>query len=81
MVYHEDLADLSPAQLQYEAWWGGQLAARDPERFVWRGLEYVTVREWADERVRIIHNLLQPAPQPESTPAETKVRMGSWSTP
>ncbi len=59
MVYHEDLTDLSPAHLQYEAWWAGQLVARDPRRLVWRGLEHVSVGSWASERILAIHKLLK----------------------
>lgn len=58
-VHNLDLPDLSPAQLEYEAWWAGQLVARDPRRLVWRGLEHVSVGSWASERILAIHRLLK----------------------
>ncbi len=57
-VYNEDLRSMSPSELEHEIWRVSRLAARDPGAFVWRGLEHISMRQYADERVCACRALL-----------------------
>lgn len=51
---NEDVDELPVGQLSLELWRVGRIAARHPRDLVWRELYFVSVREWADERVALI---------------------------
>ncbi|MCL5736929.1 MAG: hypothetical protein M1274_15390 [Actinobacteria bacterium] len=57
-VYNEDLAALTPSELENEKFRAARIAALNPRALVHRGMFHITVRQWADERIRVCHKLL-----------------------
>lgn len=77
-VWNADLAALSPSQLENEAFLAARITARDPRGCIWRGMTPITRQTWADERIRIIHSLLMPAPTPPPRRKPTSSSRASW---
>ncbi len=74
-AHNHDLTGLSPSELESEAFWAAQIARRDPRRLIWRGpCEFVSVREWADERIQLAWARLAP---PARAPRRSE-RVRSW---
>jgi hypothetical protein len=72
-VWQLDLPELSPSQLEYEIWCAARIAERDPGAFVWRGVEFMSARQWASERIKLCRDLLAQECEAEAVPA------GKWS--
>ena len=79
-VYNLDLEDLSPSALESEIWRAARIAARDPRKFVWRGMEHISARQWADQRIALCRELLrQSIPQSPERGDPELVAAGRWS--
>jgi hypothetical protein len=65
-VYQDDLPELSPSELMNELFRASHLAAHDPRAIVWRGMEPMSARQWADERIRAIWHELAALTAPRS---------------
>jgi len=76
-VYNEDLVDLSPSELEHAIWLVTRTAARDPRAFLWRGLEHITARQYADERIAACRELLRPSTPPR--PPRRGPRAKPWT--
>jgi hypothetical protein len=73
-VYNDDLAGLTPSELTGEILRAARIAARDPQRFVWRGMTHITARQWADERIMACRERLAPPRRSASPPRKDKTR-------
>ncbi len=79
-VHHLDLPDKSESELVIELARIARLVARDPGRFVWIGPhEFVTVRQWAEERLARIRQLLEAHTKPEPEAIEGLERWSAWT--
>jgi hypothetical protein len=63
-VYNLDLDGLSPLELLTEMQRTVRIVDRDPGRFLWRGLDFISARQWGHERIALCRELLLPAQVP-----------------
>ncbi|MBN1461003.1 MAG: hypothetical protein JXA57_15840 [Armatimonadetes bacterium] len=78
-VYNLDLPSLSPSELEEQIFLAQRIAAHDPAALVWRGLDFVSARQWADERISRARELLAKPVGPAPRKPARKHKARAWT--